>query len=255
MTPAASQWGMITAEKCNPDHNIDWWDECYVPSPADVPLRGVARSVIVVGAPGSGKSVAIDAFERQEKDRFFIVRYPIDRWYGEANAWVDTANHLSQIMAGISMAVKRFLIQHPDKLDRLTSLNLEYLRWLIEKHSNKRTFLRWADALNHEPLISLGKEDFDDIYPTVTDQYDVLGQLEELVTLSRRFGFAGVAALVDLNETDIDDPARLEKMVKLFSWLTPLQIDGFVIKAAVPEIAYKKTNLITRSRDRASFTF
>ncbi len=273
MTLAASQWETALKEKSDLDQNVNWWDECYVPSPADIPLRGVARSVIVVGGPGSGKTVAIDAFERQEKDRLFIYRYPPDRWYGEANAWLDTTNHLSQIMAGISIAIKEFLVHHPHKLESLTSFNLEYLHWVIKKYSDKlvekqsnesienqrkkkrRAFLRWVDALNHQPFNTLVQKPFDDIYPSVTDQDDVQGQLEELVTLSRRFDFAGVTVLVDLNEADMDDPVRLEKMVKLFSWLTPLQVDGFAIKAAVPESAYKQTDLITKSRDRASFTF
>ncbi len=253
MTLTVSQWPFWPEEQRTPEQIERWWAECYVPSPADVTLRGVAHSVIISGETGSGKSVTLKALERMEADRLLIVRYPIARWPGEPHAWVANYNHLGQIMACVSMKIKKFLTGQPDKLNQLTAINLEFLRWLIEKHSDKRAFRRWADVINNPALLELLKYPFDDLYPTDTELKDVQGQIEELVTISRRFGFEGVAVIVDVNETEVADEATLDKVKELFGWLTPLQFEGFAIKAALPDSIVKKTQLVNLSRGRINF--
>lgn len=250
------QWQTRLQTARSPEQNTNWWDDCYIELPVQVTLRGIERSVVVVGDPQSGKTMAINAFERVEQGRLFLVRYPVDRWYGEANAWLVTEdNHLSQIMACAAVEIRNFISRHPDKLDNLTDINLEYLRWLVKKHSSKRTFSRWADSLTFEPLLQLMTEPYEDIYPDATALHDAQGQIEELVTLSRRLGFEGVAVLVDLAETDVKTDSRRSKVADLFSWLIPLQFEGFAIKAAIPKTVVEQTNLLTLPRDRVSFTF
>ncbi len=254
----ATQWQAKLITACSPERNITWWDECYIDLPVQVTLRGVERSVVVVGGPQSGKTIAIKAFERAEQGRLFMVHYPVDRWYGEVNAWLPgTENHLSQIMACAAVEVRNFISRHADKLDdfKLTELNLEYLRWLIKKHSSKRTFSRWADSLTYEPLLQLMSEPFEDIYPDATVLNDAQGQIEELVTLSRRLGFEGIAVLVDTTEADLNTDSRSDKVADLFSWLIPLQFEGFAIKAAIPQAVVEQTNLLTIPRDRVTFAF
>lgn len=253
MTLTVSQWPFLPAEQRTPEQNERWWAECYVPSPADVTLRGLARSVIVAGESGSGKSTALQAFEQQEAGRWLIFRYPLERWPGESFAWAGGRQHLGQLMACAVMAIKDFLAGQPDKVAALSPTKLEFLRWLIEKYSTARTFRRWADDLDQPALLKLLEQPFEDIYPTDTNLADVQGQIEELVMLSRRFGLAGVVALVDVNKGEIANESTLEKVAQLFSWLTPLQFEGFAIKAALPEDVIGSTNLVERSRGRISF--
>ncbi|MBN1995310.1 MAG: winged helix-turn-helix domain-containing protein [Anaerolineae bacterium] len=255
MSLTVAEWPFLSEEQRTSAQNERWWAECYVPSPADVTLRGVAH-VIAFGGPGSGKSAAIKALERTETPRLLIVRYPIDRWPGGEHAWSSDYNHLGQMMACISMVIKKFLTAHPHQLDQpqLSITNRVYLRWLIEKYGGPRAFERWADELNQQALLKLLEHPFKDLYPTDTELLDVQGQIEELVTLSRRVGFEdGVAVLVDVNEADLDEPI-LAKMADLFGWLTPLQFEGFAIKAAIPEHAIDQAKLIDKSRGRITFT-
>ncbi|OQY31375.1 MAG: hypothetical protein B6I38_05885 [Anaerolineaceae bacterium 4572_5.1] len=254
MTYPIAQWPFLAPEERTPEESERWWTACYLPPPADITLRGVSRSVIVSGQPGSGKTTLLKAFERDEAKRYLMVRYPVPRWPGEEHAWVKGYGHLGQIMACASMAVKKFLTAHPDKLTPLSKINREYLRWLIEKHSGRRAVQRWADALNFQPLLAMLEHPFDDIYPTDSELQDVQGQIEELVTLSRRLGFeGGLAILVDVDNVEAANEVVLAKMKDLFGWLTPLQFEGFAIKAAIPEKAIEKANLVYKSRGRVSF--
>ena len=107
--------------------------------------------------------------------------------------------------------------------------------------------------LSYQPLLDLMVEPFDDIYSTDAELLDVQGQIEELVTLSRRFDFEGVAVLVYVNELEVVNELILAKVKELFGWLTPLQFEGFAIKAALPEKIVQQAQLIERTRGRVSF--
>lgn len=249
-------WDAELNALCSPEKNAHWWDVCYVELPAQVTLRGVDRSVVVVGGPKSGKTTALRAFERAEQERLFLVWYPLDRWYGEANAWLaGEGNHLSQIMACAAVKVRNFISRNPEKLKELTPLNLEYLRWLVKKHSARRTFSRWADSLAYSPLLQLVNKPFEDIYPDATALHDAQGQIEELVTLSRRLDFDGVAVLVDLPPSTAETRPHPGKVADFFSWLVPLQIQGFALKAGIPQAMVEQTDLPVLVRDRVTFTF
>ena len=155
MTLTVADWPFLPEEKRTPEQNECWWRECYVSPPADVTLRGVAHSVIVTGRAGSGKSALIKAFERIEAERLLIVRYPLARWPDEQHAWISGYGHLGQIMACASMRIKDLLKARPVSLSGLSKINLEYLRWLIQKYTGERSFRRWADELNYGPLLDL----------------------------------------------------------------------------------------------------
>ncbi len=253
MTLALSRWPFLPEEQRTPEQNERWWQECYLPPPAEVTLRGISHPVIISGGPGSGKSVILKALEKADSANILMAPYPVGRWPGEAHAWSNSPNHLGQMMACASLAIKEFLTRQPDKLGQLSKTNLEYLRWLIEKYSGGRAFRRWADALNQPILLALSEQPFDDLYLTDTVIKDIHGQIEELVTLSRRLGFEGVVILVDMNEAEIRGEAMLEKVKDLFAWLPPLQFDGFAIKAALPEKLVEQAQLIDCSRGRVNF--
>jgi len=253
MSLTIHNWPFLPEGQRTPEQNERWWAECYVPSPADVTLHGIAHSVIAAGGTGSGKSTALRWFEKAWADRLLLVRYPVARWPGEPHAWVAGYGHLGQIMACSSMTIKKLVTKDPSILDNLSEINLEYMRWLIEKYTGKRAFRRWVDTLNCQLLTDTMAEPFEDIYPSDADLLDVQGQIEELVTLSRRFGYEGVGVLVDVNRAEIDNELKLAKVEELFGWLTPLQFEGFAIKAALPEEIVEESNLIELSRGRISF--
>ncbi|RME45999.1 MAG: hypothetical protein D6796_09585 [Caldilineae bacterium] len=256
MTLSVAGWPFLPPEEGTPEQEEDWWGECHLFSRADVTLRGVDRSVVVYGGPGSGKSVALRAFCRFGGKDWLVVRYPIERWPGEERAWVSKpeVGHLGQMMACASMAVKDFLSGQPGGIEDLTPIDLEYLRWLVEKYSGPRAFRRWANALGDDRLLGLLAQPYEDLYPTDSALQDVQGQIEELVTLCRRLGFAkGVAFEVDVNAESLGGGERLEKMKALFGWLTLWEFDGFALRAAVPEGLLQQTGLKALIRDRATF--
>ncbi|GIK43243.1 MAG: hypothetical protein BroJett011_70760 [Chloroflexota bacterium] len=247
-------WPFLPQEQRTPEQNERWWEECYIPSPADVTLRGLPHSVVVSGGPGSGKSIALQALEKQEAGRWLTFRYPVDRWPGEPLAWAGKYQHLGQMMACASLTLKDLLTNQSHKLDRLSAINFEYLRWLIEKYSGERAFRRWADRIGRPALLNLLTQPFDDLYPTDTALPDMQGQIEELVTICQRLGFDGVIAVVDVNESQVTHEAMPEKFSNLFGRLTPLQFPGFAIKAALPEGLLARARLVERSRGRITFT-
>jgi len=253
MSLTIANWPFLPEEQRTPEQNERWWAECYLPTLPDVTLQGAAYSVVVSGASGSGKSVALRALERAVAADLLGLHYPFDYWPGQPNAPAAGFHHLGQMMACAATAIKNLLTQHPHKLADLTPINLEFLRWLIEKYSGARAFRRWADALEHPALLDLLGSPFVDLYPTDTSQADAQGQLEELVTLSRRLGFNGVAVFVDIGEPETANNTLLEKVAALFGWLTPLQIEGFAIKAALPAQVVEQANLVERSRGRVTF--
>lgn len=253
MSLIANQWTFWPEEQRNPEQNERWWKNCYVPAPAEVTLRGIVHSVIVSGGPGCGKSTALKALARLEGERLCLVHYPLVRWPGEVHAWTANYGHLGQIMACASMELKNLLAQQPDKLKELSKVNLEYLRWLIQKYSGERAFRRWADALDYQPLLDLVDQPFDDLYSTDTELPDVQGQIEELVTLSQRLGYEGVAVLVDLHQAEVTRPGLVDKMRDLFGWLTPLQFEGLAIKAVLPQQVIEQADLLNKTRGRVAF--
>lgn len=254
MTLAITDWPFLPAERRTPEQNARWWSECHVPSPAMVTLRGVDYSVIARGGPGSGKSVALQALEKFDTEKFFMFRYPVAHWPGEPHAWVSGFHHLGQIMACASMEFKNFLTQRPDLLNKLTDIDVEFLRWLIEKYNGARAFRAWANALGHQEMMESADQPYEDLYKTDTVLSDVQNQIGELVTLCRHLGFEGAIVLIDINEYDIDREKILEKIKDLFGWLTPLQFEGFAIKAALPDKVVRQTELVDRSRGRITFT-
>lgn len=253
MTLTVSQWPFLPQEQQTPEQYTQWRETCYIPSPAEVTLRGIAHTVIISGGPGSGKSTALATLDELKEGQPFTVRYPLIHWPGETHAWIRGFGHLGQIMACTAIKLSRYLKEHPEQINNLSEINLEYLRWLIEKHSGSRAFRRWADVINKPELLNLLQEPFDDLYPTDTELQDVQGQIEELITLSLRLGFNGVAVLIDLHHNDPLTDERLQNIKDLFGWLTPLQFEGFALKAALPSHVIEQTNLLELTRGRASF--
>jgi len=251
-----SDWPFLPSEERTPVQEENWWTECYLSSPADETLYGIDRSVVVYGGPGSGKSVALQSFRQFGGKNWLVVPYPIARWPGEERAWVSKPDvgHLGQMMACASMVIKDFLQANPDRVEPLTEIDLEYLRWLIEKYSGPRAFRRWANALGDDRLFNLLAQPYEDLYPTDSALQDVQGQIEELVTLCRRLGFEkGVAFWIDIDSNRLIGEERLEKMKTLFGWLTLWEFDGFVLRAAVSEKLLRQNNLMTFIRGRATF--
>ncbi|MFQ5578490.1 MAG: hypothetical protein ACE5G8_16030 [Anaerolineae bacterium] len=256
MTPPISEWPFVPPEQRTPEQTERWWAECHLSSPADVTLHGVGGSVVAYGRPGSGKSVALQAFRRLAAAQWFIVPYPVTRWPGGQQAWVSNPDvgHLGQMMACASMQLQEFLRANPERLEYLTAIDLEYLRWLIEKYSDRRAFRRWANAIADDRLLNLLNDPWEDLYPTDSALQDVRGQIEELVTLCRRLGFnKGVAIVVDIDTGDLAAKDLPEKTRALFGWLTLWQFDGFALKATVPDALVEQTNMIALTCGRATF--
>lgn len=229
-----------------------WWQHCYLPSSADRLLPGHPNWCIVTGGPGSGKSVALAALAEREKAESFVIPYPPERWPGAAGALLRSdPSHLAQMMTTAAREIRDYLDRHLGQLAGLTSLQREFVRWLMERVGRKRAYYRWLDALPEElSELFQSTPDVDELYSTTSDPADVQGQIEELVQLVRAFGFQRVVFTVDV-PAQIDSQ-QAKKLADLFGWLDLTYHPGFALVAAVPLDIVREGEVIERARGRVS---
>jgi hypothetical protein len=225
-----------------------WWDRCYLPNAAEQVLADSPQWAVVDGGPGSGKSVALSALAQHESKKAFVVSYPPDRWPGMPQALHrEDLNHLRQMMANASLAVRDFIALQPEKLKGLSFLQQEFLRWLWERHLGRRAFMVFWQRLPAEIADEFENIAYEDLFPTASDPLDVQGQIDELVGLVQAFGFERIVLTVDIQNQEAQT-AVSEQMTELFSWLDLMHHPGFCMITAVP--TQLKQNIEPRARDR-----
>jgi DNA-binding winged helix-turn-helix (wHTH) protein len=253
MVTSLARWPFLPEVRRAAEENKQWWQTCYVPSPADGVLQTPEQSAIAFGGPGSGKTTALKALERTWAKNFLPVSYPVERWPGGKQVWASGYGHLGQIMACAGQVVKKSIVDAPETVAGLSDVKLEFLRFLIQQYDSSRAFLRWADALKDPARKTLLNQEFKVVYETDTNPPDVQGQIEELVTLSRILGFEGVVVLIDVPPSPQNDAGLRNNLKDLFGRLTLFEHQGFVFKAALPETLVDELKLVDLTRGRVHF--
>lgn len=223
-----------------------------MPSNVDRLLPDYPHWCLVTGGIGSGKSVAIAALRQREAQRSFIVPYPPERWPGSPQAWIrDTDSHLAQMMVAAGLELQNFLIQNRDHAQKLSSMQREYLRWLIEKpQQGKRAYRRFTDGLDEDMQAIFDAVPSTNLFPDENDPLDVQGQIAELVWLVQALGFERVLFTFDLQTKTYDEYVGI--LAKLFDWLDIMHQPGFALVAALPLPIIERGQLVARTRGRVS---
>jgi hypothetical protein len=226
-----------------------WWAHCYLPNVVEALLLDAPHWWIVAGGSGSGKSVALTAVTRREAGQSFVTPYPPHRWPGSAQAWLrDEPNHLAQMMASVSIEMRHFLGQRPEQLAKLTKLQREFVRWLLERAGGERTYRRWLHSLPPDVAEAYESVPQEDLFSSSDDPLDVDGQIDELICLVQAFDLQRIVFTVDLNSQDA--PHYQEQAADLFGWLNLMQHPGFVVVAAIPTPVLERGDILKRARGR-----
>lgn len=185
-----AEWPFRSREEVSVQEAEQWWSGCYVPPAAALLAAAHPYWTIITGGPGSGKSVALAAMSRQLATSTFLIPYPTTRWPGGAYAWLKQAdNHLEQMMAAASFALRDQFQQNPAQAANLPDLQKEFVRWLLQKVGGERAYHRWLQALPSEVAAAYDPIEYDDLFPNPNDPLDVQGQIDELVCLARTLGW------------------------------------------------------------------
>jgi hypothetical protein len=249
MSLSIARWVFQPPHARSLEENERWWRECYVPSATDAVIQSQPHWRIIEGGPGCGKSIALDALERQRREHAFVLRYTPEYWPHGRRVLKKDGNHLSQLMA-----LAGFTIRHTPtiKLDRIIALprfQREFLRWLMDKFSGPRTYIRWIQSLGGSDDDTRLSVPYEDLYPTETEFLDVQGQIEDLIALVRQWGYTQVLVLIDTENLTLE---LLKELENLFDWLELMHHDGLAVATAVTPAVLEQADLVRRARGRAN---
>jgi hypothetical protein len=227
-----------------------WWQYCHLAGAGEQLLLDSPHWAIIDGDPGSGKSVALAALRRRTATVAFHVAYPPSRWPGAPQALLrDESSHLAQMMACAGLTLRDYLQTKPEQAALLSSLQREFLRWLLQRYLGGRAYHVMTHRLPHELAEAFRAVVFEDLFPTLENPLDVQGQIDELVCLVETLGFKRLLFLVD-----IDTPDKSSNLISglpdLFGWLELMHHPGFVLVAAVPTSILQESQSELRARHR-----
>lgn len=252
--PDYANWPFWPERRSDADQ-ARWWDECYVAAAADRQLQSAYHWFLLVGGPGSGKTVARRAWERNQTGNSLVLPYPPERWPGSPKAWFpDNPSHLSQMMAAAGQAVADRLQQQPALLDALDAFQREFLRALLQFMGGERHYRRFVAALPHayaEALLAVAVTD--DFFGDGHSWRGVQSQIEELSQLLRGLGLRRAVYVID-PPTPLG-PEHAAGLADLFGWLDLTDNPGFAVAAVVPVELLAAGSVLVRARGRAGLVY
>jgi hypothetical protein len=249
MSLSIARWVFQPPHARSLEENERWWRECYVPGPADAVIQSQPHWRIIVGGPGCGKSIVLDALERQWCEHALVLRYTPEYWPHGRRVLKKDGNHLSQLMALAGLTLRRMPGITLERISALPHFQREFLRWLMDKFSGPRTYLRWIQSLGGSDDDALMSVPYQDLYATETEFFDVQGQIEDLIVLVRRWGFTRILVLIDTGLLTVEQETELGH---LFDWLELMHHDGLAVFTAVTPDVLERGNLVQRARGRVN---
>jgi len=251
MSLTVARWVFQPPHARSLEENERWWRECYVPSATDAVIQSQPHWRIIVGGPGCGKSIALDALERQRREHAFVLRYTPEYWPHGRRVLKKDGNHLSQLMALAGFTIRHTPTIALDRIIPLPRFQREFLRWLMDKFGGPRTYVRWIQSLGGSDDDTRLSVPYEDLYPTETEFLDVQGQIEDLIALVRQWGYTQVLVLIDTENLTLE---LLKELENLFDWLELMHHEGLAVVTAVTPEVFKQANLVQRARGRVSVT-
>jgi hypothetical protein len=235
-----------------PAQRVRWWETCYLPGPVDYQLLDLSGWTLIVGGPGSGKSVALSAWIEQQPATSLIVDYPLDCWPGGARAWApNDPRHLPQMLASATMGLYGYLEDNPHLAPGLAPSQRVHLRALIEQLGDASLYhqliFRFASP-DHEAYRAT--EVPDSLREAPKTQRDMELSVKNLIWLAKGLGLDQVVLTFDLPRHC--PPETQPLLATMLRGLDIVSNSEFLVVAAVPESSLRERRPASLARSRVS---
>ncbi|MDY7075961.1 MAG: winged helix-turn-helix domain-containing protein [Chloroflexota bacterium] len=146
-------FGILQAE------NEPWLADCFVP-PADFDLMGGMQSIVVFGAPGSGKSAVREMLLRKNRDPSGRPYCLVARWQPmpsvpvSATGFQSVPGQVSYVLDACAMAIVEHLASYPDVWDRTPGWVQRLLIWFVHRFVQGNLAARAGLFLEHQRGLS-----------------------------------------------------------------------------------------------------
>ncbi|RMH95172.1 MAG: hypothetical protein D6681_13435 [Calditrichaeota bacterium] len=236
-------WLFEPPERWTPEQENRWWEEIYQPPPAFERVLETPRWVILSGPPLSGKTMLLQALKRHFAKKALVL--PGEEFISPGN----DQDFLFRLTRTVSWRIRSQLAEQPEKIKELSRTQRQYLRWAIEKFHRPRAFFVWLDGLPKESAACFKDIEYQDLYPTQTDPYDIHVQMEELGNLCGALQLEKIVITFDIPFfSSIRELEQLDATLSRLELLQHPAIQGIV---ALPE-RFATPERLRLPRDRAT---
>ncbi|MDW8069170.1 MAG: winged helix-turn-helix domain-containing protein [Anaerolineae bacterium] len=222
-----------------------WLGECFVP-PSEFDGMVEARSIIVFGPPGSGKSAVCRMMAAQVAPPHSSPLYLIVRWQPTPPLWEPVAGfesvpgQVAYIFDLCALEVLRFVALYPDRWASAHPWARWLLAWFIRRFLRGDPKIRTAELLEEAP----GREIVADLLETERSE-DLLPPGDwrlvtvEFVKALQQLRLQGVWVMVDGLEAWLGESRRLlPAFISFLSTLPLFEEEAFAYKVFAPEAFY-----------------
>ncbi len=222
-SPALSAFDALRAEE------EPWLDACFVPPP-DFDLIAGARSVLVFGEAGSGKTALYQALLRRlrpadHKPERLVVEWQPDPLPPDTPADSPTAEaQLERVLAACAAELSRHIARWPGEFQRAPDDVQNTLAWFVHRY-----------LVHDENLLHPGTELARPVHDAFLDQAEPEYRIAELVKAVGEIGLAGVCVLVSSDNLG-DIEAVHPGLSALLSSLNLFEEPRFVYKLVLPAV-------------------
>jgi DNA-binding winged helix-turn-helix (wHTH) protein len=235
-SPALSAFDALRAEE------EPWLDACFVPPP-DFDLIAGARSVLVFGEAGSGKTALYQALLRRlrpadRKPERLVVEWQPDPLPPDTPADSPTAEaQLERVLAACAAELSRHIARWPGEFQRAPDDVQNTLAWFVHRY-----------LIHDEDILHSGAGLVRPVHDAFLDQAEPEYRIAELVKAVGEISLSGVCVLVGLvNQGDIE--AVRPGLSALLSSLSLFEEPRLVYKLVLPA-ALSRDLLATSSIER-----
>ena len=234
-----------------------WWRDCYVEAPADRQLAGLFHWFVLAGPPGSGKSVALTAWQQAEARDALVLNYPPTLWPGAPTAWhPDDPSHLSQLLAVAAQTIAETIHDRRELAAGLDPFQREFLRALLEHQGGQRAYVNFVRGLSPD-----AQESYQNV-PTTTDFFSnshtrsgVQGLIQELALLVSALGYRRVVYVVDPDAKEPLGSGHLGQLGDLFGWLDLTSSPHLAVVATLRDDLLRDSDALARARSRVGLVY
>lgn len=223
-----------------------WLEKCFVP-PRDFELMGRESSVIVFGAPGTGKTAVQEMLLNGCRDPAGKPKYVVARWrpnllrMGSTVGFQSVPNQVSSVFSACGMAVLEYLAAYPYVWDEAPVWARQQLIWFAHRFvkgdlaARAAYLLEQSEGTGSEIVASIVHSEIErDLIPP-NDWSQVAAELSKALI---RSGLKGVWVVVDGAEPWVD--RRFDDLVSsfsaFFSTLPLFEQSDFAYKVFLPAL-------------------
>ncbi len=235
-----------------------WLADCFVP-PAEFEGMIAARSIVVFGAPGGGKSalcrmLAARTFSGTSPSYLVVHWRPTPYLWDPVTGFDSVPGQVIHVFDLCALEVLRFLAHDPDRWAAAPEWARWMLAWFVGRFLRGDPKIRVAELLEESPgreviaaILAPGRDE--DLLPP-NDWRLVTAEFAKAL---QRLGLQGIWVMVDGLETWLEESGRLlPAFVSFLSTLPLFEEEAFAYKVFAPE-AFFQPLLEAEGVDRRRF--